>query len=342
MGEFWNIAIWEYNFYEPLWLWLLLIVPLVGMEVYHLSGKQNGRLRFSKEGREQRQLSTTSIRYYRWTMRGLQFLGFACLLIPFSRPYHTDYDPPKIDFKNGIDIILAIDASASMLAQDFQPNRLEAAKRVAQRFVSSRSGDRIGLVVYEGEAYTACPATVDYSLLQQQIAAIEPGNLEPGTAVGDGLGVAVTRLRSDSLKSKVIILLTDGTNNAGSIDPLTAARLAKSKSCKVYTVGVGTRGLAPTPIMTPMGVVYENLPVEIDEESLLGIAEITGGAYFRAIDDESLTAIYAQIDKLEKRSIQQAQFGAEPPVTIVPFLLWGLLLLGTAWMIQLKKFKLDD
>lgn len=342
MSRYWNIAVWEYDFYSPQWLWSLLAIPIVFAAHYFLTRKSSGHLRFSRSEQEQRDLGTTWVRYFRWGIVFLQAFAVACMLVALARPYNVSYDPPKIDYKNGIDIILSIDASGSMLAQDFEPNRLEAAKAVARKFVDSRKGDRVGLVVYEGEAYTACPATLDYPMLKKQIENVQPGFLEPGTAIGNGLGVAVTRLRSDSLKSKVIILLTDGSNNAGTIEPLDAARLAKAKKCKVYTIGVGSQGMAPTPVMTPFGISYENLPVEIDESTLQAIADETGGKYFRATDGKSLTTIYDEIDKLEKRKMQNRHFGAEPPVTILPFLLWAIVALLAAWGLNNLKFKLDD
>jgi Ca-activated chloride channel family protein len=342
MSRYWNIAVWEYDFYAPEWLWALLLVPVIFIVHHLLTRNTSGHLRFSRSEEEQREMGTAWVRYFRWGIVFLQIFAVSCMVVALARPYHSSYDPPKIDYKNGIDIILSIDASGSMLAQDFQPNRLEAAKAVAQRFVDSRKGDRVGLVVYEGEAYTACPATLDYQMLKKQIAAVEPGYLEPGTAIGNGLGVAVTRLRSDSLKSKVIILLTDGSSNAGTIEPLDAARLAKAKKCRVYTIGVGSRGVAPTPVMTPFGISYENLPVEIDEATLQAIADETGGKYFRATDEKSLITIYGEIDKLEKRKMEDMHFGAEPPVTILSFLLWAIAALLAAWLFNSIKFKLDD
>lgn len=342
MSRYWNIAVWEYDFYAPHWLWALLLVPAIFLAVHYLRRKSSGHVRFSRGEDEQRELGTSWVRYYRYGIVISQALAMACIIAALAKPYHAAYDPPRIDYKNGIDIILAIDISVSMLAQDFQPNRLEVAKSVAQTFVDSRKGDRVGLVVYEGEAYTACPATLDYEMLKKQIGELQPGNLEPGTAIGNGLGVAVTRLRSDSLKSKVIILLTDGSNNAGSIEPLEAAQLAKNKNVRVYTIGVGSQGMAPTPVMTPSGVSYELLPVEIDEGTLKTIADETGGRYFRAKDEKSLETIYEEIDQLEKRKMEDLHFSAEPPVTLVPFLLWSLIFLLGSWTLQTLKFKLDD
>ena len=342
MSRYFNILFWEYQFYQPQWLWALLGIPVLIYFWLLLQRQGKGQLRFSRSKEEQFVYSNNSVKYVRWLINLLYGLSLSALVFTLAEPYHQDIDPPKIDYKNGIDIILAIDASTSMLAQDFDPNRLEVAKKVAQQFVDSRKGDRIGLVVYEGEAYTACPATLDYKILKEQIQQIEPGTLEPGTAVGNGLGVAVTRLRSDSLKSKVIILLTDGSNNAGSIDPIEAAQLAKAKNCKVYTIGIGSTGLAPTPVQTPFGIQYENLPVEIDEATLKKIADITDGQYFRAKDETGLKSIYAEIDHMEKRKQEDQHFGAAPPLTLFPFYVWSLLFALAAWTIQRIKFKLDD
>jgi Ca-activated chloride channel family protein len=342
MSRYFNILIWEYQFYQPHMLWLLLFVPVILFFWFLMQRRSNGQLKFSRDEKEQMHLTHGYVRYYRWGINTLVGLSLSMLIITLAEPYHEALDPPKIDYKNGIDIVLSIDASTSMLSQDFDPNRLEVAKKVAQKFVDQRKGDRIGLVVYEGEAYTACPATLDYKILKEQIGKIEPGYLEPGTAVGNGLGVAVTRLRSDSLKSKVIILLTDGSNNAGSIDPIEAAELAKAKNIKVYTIGIGTTGLAPQPVQTPFGIQYINAPVEIDEVTLKKIAEVTNGKYFRAKDEDGLKSIYAEINRMEKRKMEDQHFGAAPPLTLFPFYIWSLLFILVAWGIQRWKFRLDD
>lgn len=342
MSNYFNILLWEYHFYKPYYLGFLLVIPLVFLTLRLWKKNHLGQLKYAGTANNQTAFSNSWVRFIRWGIRTFQGLALACVLIPLAHPYHESIDPPKIDYKNGIDIILSIDASGSMLAQDFDPNRLEVSKKLAQEFVDSRKGDRIGLVVYEGEAYTACPATLDYTLLKQQIAQIEPGFLEPGTAIGNGLGVAVSRLRSDELKSKVIILLTDGSNNAGSISPIEAAELAKAKNCKVYTIGVGGTGLAPTPVMTPFGISYQNMPVDIDEGVLKKIASMTGGKYFRAKDTRGLEKIYAEIDNMEKRKMEASQTGVQPPITIIPFFIWAIIFSVSAWFIQQWKFKLDD
>jgi Ca-activated chloride channel family protein len=342
MNEYFNIALWEYDFYSPHYLWLLLLVPLILFIHHSYQNKNTNFIKFTGTDDQQSKYNFWSIRWLRYLIHVLFAFAFICIIIPFSQPYNVNINPPKIDYKNGIDIILSIDASGSMLAQDFDPNRLEVAKEVAKKFVDSRKGDRIGLVVYEGEAYTACPATLDYELLKNQISAIEPGSLEPGTAIGNGLGVAVTRLRSDSLVSKVIILLTDGSNNAGSIEPLEATQLAKAKNCKVYTIGVGGHGMAPTPMNTPFGIIYQNMPVEIDENLLKEIAKETGGKYFRATDERSLEEIYKDIDKLEKRKMEDQHIGQQPPITIIPFFIWASLAILVIFAIKRWKFRLDE
>jgi Ca-activated chloride channel homolog len=341
MSRFFNIAVWQYDFYSPGWLWALLAIPVIFIAYHLLTTKSSGHIRFSRSEAEQREMGTGSVRYYRWAITIALVFSMSCLVVTLARPYHASFDPPHVDYKNGIDIILAIDISGSMLAQDFDPNRLEVAKNVAIKFVNGRKGDRVGLVVYEGEAFTACPATLDYTVLKEQISRLEPGMLGGGTAIGDGLGVAVTRLRSDSLKSKVIILLTDGSNNEG-MDPLEAAELARNKNCRVYTIGVGSNGLAPAPVPVAGGISYQPTETDIDEGTLKSIADMTGGKYFRATDDKSLEKIYDEIDRMEKRKMEDQHFGAEPPVTVVPFLLWSLIFLLAAWALRNFKFRLDD
>jgi Ca-activated chloride channel family protein len=210
----------------------------------------------------------------------------------------------------GIDLMMALDISTSMLARDLKPNRLEALKEVATDFVAQRTMDRLGLVIYAGEAYSPVPLTTDQSLLSQQISALHHEMLEGGTAIGMGLSTAVNRLVESTAKSKVIILLTDGENNGGMVDPVQAAELAASLDIKVYTIGLGTNGMASTPVMKdPSGnLIYQPRPVTIDEELLQRIASITGGQYFRATDNESLVEIYNSIDQLEKSEIEGFEF----------------------------------
>jgi Ca-activated chloride channel family protein len=203
----------------------------------------------------------------------------------------------------GIDIMMTLDISSSMLARDFKPNRIEAAKEVASTFISGRPSDNIGLVVFSGESFTQCPLTTDHAVLLNLFSGIQSGQLEDGTAIGLGLANAVTRLKDSKAKSKVIILLTDGSNNMGNIAPITAAEIAKTFGIRVYTIGVGTQGVAPYPVQTPYGIRYQNMPVEIDESILKRIAGMTGGTYFRATGNSKLKAVYDEIDQLEKTKL---------------------------------------
>ncbi len=337
-----NIAIWEYSFYAPGILYLLVLVPIVVFFWDWLHRRDQGQLKFSGSDQEQSMIKGGYVLVFRLIIAVFYGLGITMLITAAAKPYHPNFDPPKINYKNGIDIILVIDASGSMLSEDLEPNRLEATKTVAKEFVDSRKGDRVGLVVFEGEAYSACPATIDYEALKEQITNIQPDRVAGGTAIGMGLGVAVTRLRSDSLKSKVIILLTDGMNNAGTIEPMEAAALAKNKNCKVYTIGAGSNGMAPTPVPTPFGIEYQQQAAEIDEPTLKAIAKETGGKYFRATDRNSLRSVYTEIDRLEKRKIEDNYVGTQPPMTLFPFFFWGILFLIIAWSVQRWKFTLDD
>ncbi|MEO6453380.1 MAG: VWA domain-containing protein, partial [Ginsengibacter sp.] len=232
----------------------------------------------------------------------LRLLVLACIIMALARP-QTSNDEQQTEGE-GIDIILCIDVSGSMTAQDFTPNRLEAAKKVAEDFVDQRTADKIGIVIFSGESFTQCPLTTDHGVLKLQIEQIRNGLLEDGTAIGSGLATSVDRLRNSKEKSKIIILLTDGVNNGGLIDPATALEIAKAYSIKVYTIGVGTDGYASTPISTPMGIVMQNEKVNIDEKLLQTISYQTGGTYFRAKDNQGLRNIYDQIDKLEKSKVQ--------------------------------------
>ena len=231
-----------------------------------------------------------------------RILTFICLILALARPQIRNDE--ELTNGEGIDIILCLDISGSMLAQDFSPNRMEAAKRVASDFIDARPTDRIGLVIFSGESFTMAPLTTDRTVLKNQLFNVESGLLEDGTAIGSGLATSVERLRSSKSRSKVIILLTDGENNGGLIDPNTAKEIAKSVGVRVYTVGVGTEGFAPMPVQTAGGVIMQKEKVSIDEKLLTQIANETGGKYFRAKDNESLSSIYKEIDQLEKTRIE--------------------------------------
>jgi Ca-activated chloride channel family protein len=236
----------------------------------------------------------------------LRLLAFALLTVALARPQSTSRGENVTT--EGIDIILATDISGSMIAEDFHPNRIEAAKSVAMEFIGGRPDDRIGLVVFSGESFTQCPLTLDHAVVKNLLKEVKSGMIEDGTAIGMGLATAVSRLKESKAKSRVIILLTDGVNNMGVIDPMTAAGIAQSFGIRVYAIGVGTMGVAPYPQQTPFGIRYQNIPVEIDEALLQKIADQTGGKYFRATDNEKLKAIYAEIDRLEKTKIDVTQF----------------------------------
>lgn len=339
----WNIRFWEYDFQSPNWLWLLFLVPVFGLLMIRKEKRKKGEWKFSGSSESQRSFTTRWIATFRRTLIVVNMLVLTLLITAMAKPFHwSSFDDVDENYKNGIDIILAIDVSMSMMAMDFEPNRLAASKKVAKEFIDGRRGDRIGLVVYAGEAYTACPATLDYNILKKQIDQIGGENIEGGTAIGTGLGTAVSRLRSDSLQSKVVILLTDGSNNAGEIDPLTAAELARAKNIRVYTIGVGSNGEAPTPVITPFGVRYENMPVEIDEMTLMKIARIANGQYFRATDVKSLKQIYQEIEKLEKRKILDQHYKSEPPATPIAFLNWAFVLAIISWASNRYFFKMHE
>lgn len=239
----------------------------------------------------------------RWLLTALRVITISCIIVALARP-QTRNDEELVSGE-GIDIVLCIDVSGSMLAQDFTPNRLEAAKEVAANFAAGRPTDRIGVVIFSGESFTLCPLTTDQNVLRSQIYNIQSGLLEDGTAIGSGLATSVDRLRASQSKSKVAILLTDGENNGGQIPPLTAKELAKATGVRVYTIGVGTEGMANVPVQTPGGgVVLQREKVNIDEKLLTKIADETGGKYFRAKDNEGLKNIYNEIDKLEKTRVE--------------------------------------
>jgi len=236
----------------------------------------------------------------------LRMLAMIFIIFALARPQSSN-NLRKIN-NEGIDIVIALDISGSMLSRDFNPNRIEAAKDVAIKFINGRPTDRIGLVIFSSESFTQCPLTLDHAILINLFKDINSGMIQDGTAIGSGLATAVSRLKDSDSKSKVIILLTDGVNNMGSIAPLTAAEIAKTFGIRVYTIGIGTEGMAPCPVQTPFGIQYQNMPVEIDEIVLTKIAEMTNGKYFRATNNQKLHLIYNEIDKLEKSKIDITEY----------------------------------
>ena len=239
----------------------------------------------------------------------LRVVALTMIVIVLARPQSSDnWQNTEIE---GIDIMMTIDVSTSMLSEDLKPNRLEAAKDVAAQFINGRPNDNIGLTIFAGESFTQCPLTVDHEVLLNLFKNVQCGLVEDGTAIGLGIANAVTRLKDSKAKSKVIILLTDGTNNAGAVSPLTAAAIAKQFGIRIYTIGVGTNGEAPYPFQTAMGIRYQNIPVEIDEQVLREIASTAGGEYFRATSNSKLKEVYEEIDKLEKTKLNVREFSTK-------------------------------
>ena len=232
----------------------------------------------------------------------VRLIAIGLLIIALARP--QSFTSGENVTTEGIDIAMVLDISGSMLAEDFKPNRLEAAKNVIDNFVEGRTSDRIGLVIFSREAFTQCPLTIDYNVMRNLLLDIRTGMIEDGTAIGNGIANGVNRLKESDAKSRIIILLTDGINNAGEVDPRSAAEIAKAFGIRIYTIGVGTRGEAPYPVQTPFGTRYQMVPVEIDETLLKEIAGITGGQYFRATNNRALAEIYEKIDQMEKTKIE--------------------------------------
>lgn len=293
------------QFANPGFLYLLVLVPV--MVAWYWLRRDRSIPTLQVSGTEVFEKSGRSIRHYIYhLMFILRVIAMALLIVAFARPQST-LKRQNVSIE-GIDIVLALDISSSMLAQDLKPDRLEAAKKVSLDFFKGRPNDRIGLVVFAGEAFTQCPLTTDHTVLEEMLDDIKSGMIEDGTAIGDGLATAINRLKESQAVSKVIILLTDGQNNAGSIAPLSAAEIAKIYGIRIYTIGVGTMGYAPYPVQTPFGIQYQNMEVKIDEDLLKKVANMTDGRYFRATDNASLREIYQEIDKLEKSKIDVTEF----------------------------------
>ena len=288
---------------EYFWLYLALI-PLIAWYVWK-QRTMNATLQISS-------LSGFAgvNKSYKYYLRHLPFvlrmMALSLIIFVLARPQSSSNWSTSTT--EGIDIVMAMDLSGSMQAQDLKPNRLQAAIDVATEFVAGRNNDKMGLVVFAGESFTQCPLTTDQSVLINLFAAIPQIELEDGTAIGMGLSTAIARIKDSEAKSKVIILLTDGENNTGSITPETAAEMAKAFGIRVYTIGVGTKGTAPFPVQTAFGLRYQQVPVNIDEDLLRKIAGDTGGEYFRATDNEALKAVYARIDELEKTKIEKQEY----------------------------------
>jgi Ca-activated chloride channel family protein len=308
------------RFADPMYLLLLLLVPALAYW-YVTRGRQVGALRYSSIAPIKRADRRRRGRF-RHALFGLRIVALTAFIVAFARP-QTGVTAENVTTQ-GIDIVLALDLSSSMLAEDLQPNRIEAAKQVAADFVSGRRNDRIGLVVFAGDAFTQAPLTLDYDVVTTLLGELEVGIIEDGTAIGMGLATAVKRLQGSDADSKVIILVTDGRNNRGEIDPVTAAQLALALDVRIYAIGAGTQGVARVPVDDPrFGRRYAQMEVDIDEPTLQETASLTGGRYFRATDRESLQQIYEEIDALETTEIEVEQFTRYGELFHLP-LLFGL------------------
>ncbi len=290
---------------HPHFLWLLLLIPLLLWAYNKLNNNRSNVWRISTTATLKNIPQSNKVKW-RPLLKVLRALAFASLVIALARPQRTNVSETMDSA--GIDIVLSLDISGSMLAEDFNPNRLEAAKKTAEKFVSERPTDRIGLVIFSGESFTLCPITIDHKVVQEQLAAIHSGMLQDGTAIGMGLATAVDKLRDAKGKSRIVILMTDGVNNTGLIDPQTALEIAKTYKVRVYTIGVGSIGDALYPVQTPMGIQKQKMPVQIDEVLMKKIAKETGGKYYRATDNKSLQKIYEEINQLEKTKVEVNAF----------------------------------
>ena len=319
------------EFANPNIFWLLVVIPL--LVAYYVWRSMQGGASIVISSTDSLRKAPRTLRYYlRHLPIVLRIAALVMIVIALARPQTIEHEAKTTS--EGIDIVIAMDVSSSMLARDFDPDRLTASKEMASQFVSNRQYDRIGLVVFAGESYTQSPLTTDQSSLQTLFGRLQCGVIEDGTAIGNGLATALNRLRESDSKSKVVILLTDGVNNRGQVSPITAADIAKELGIKVYTIGVGSNGMAPYPVVDYWGnVVYQNMPVEIDEKMLQDIAEKTGGEYFRATDNKSLERIYGQIDKMEKSKIERFDYTRIHEEYLV-YVLWAMALLLAEFMVK--------
>jgi len=325
----------KYSFANPQLFYLFLVlIPIIAW--YILRQKKFSASIQVSSTRNLEQLPKSWKHYLRHLLFAITCAILSLLIIVMARPQSSE------NWENiqteGIDIVMAIDVSTSMLARDLKPDRLEAAKDVATQFIAGRPYDRIGLIVFSGESFTQCPITTDHSVVTNLLRNTQTGVLEDGTAIGNGLATAVSRLKESQALSKVIILLTDGENNRGEVPPLTAAEIAKTFGVRVYTIGVGTIGTAPYPMQTPFGVRIQDVQVKIDEPSLQSIADITGGKYFRATSTDNLKKIYEEIDALEKSKIEVKEFSKKQE-EFQSFALAALLLLIAGVLLKISVFR---
>lgn len=324
------------HFASPWWLLLLFLLPLM-VWLQYFSGKVTLPMLKMSDLKAFEGIRTWKEQVFRY-LPILFILGVGLLIIAFARP-QLSLKEEKVKAE-GIDIMMVMDLSSSMLSKDFNPDRLEVSKLVAKEFVSKRAHDRIGLIVFSGEAFTQCPLTTDHNIVVDFLSSLQVGMLQDGTAIGMGLATAVNRLKDSKAKSKIIILLTDGVNNAGYINPVTAAEIAEQYDVKVYTIAVGSMGQALSPVnrMSNGEYMFAMAQVEIDTELLKQISDMTKGKYFRAIDRESLENIYAEIDKLEKTEIEINVYKRYKD-EFYKFLLGGCLFLFLYWILRQILFR---
>jgi len=322
------------SYAHPQYLWLLLgIIPLIAWYIFKKKNSQ-ASIRYSSTEVFKKYMKPLR-QHLRHVLFVLRIAVISLLIIIIARP-QTDRTNEKIT--EGIDIVIAMDISGSMLARDFKPNRLEASKNIAIEFVNKQEFDRIGLVVFAGESFTQCPVTIDHKILINMFKGVKQGLIEDGTAIGHGLATAVNNLKDSKSKSKIVILLTDGENNAGKIAPMTASDLAAKYDVKVYTIGVGKNGYADMPVNTIFGQQLQKVEVKIDEETLKTISQKTGGMYFRATDNNSLKQIYEEINKLEKDKIREKLMRYKDE-KFMQFLIPAILLLLLEMLLRLFVFR---
>ena len=299
---------WQEHFYQfknPEWFWFLFIIPILTIYFWKFKRFKAPTIQISSTDSFARIPPTWKSRIINLPLF-CRLFAFVFLVIALARPQSSSSSSNVTT--EGISIVIALDISASMLAEDFKPNRIESAKKVAQQFIDGRPNDLIGLVIFSGESFTQCPITSDHSVLRNVLKDVQPGMLVDGTAIGEGLATAISRVKDAKTKSKVVVLITDGVNNSGAIPPSTAGEIAKAFDVRVYSIGVGTKGMAPYPFKTPFGIQYQNMEVQIDETLLTQVAQNTDGKYFRATGNKALENVFREIDRLEKSKIEVTEF----------------------------------
>jgi Ca-activated chloride channel family protein len=323
------------TFANPEFFWLFILIPLMIFWYIRQNSKSRSDITYPNI-KVFKNVKYTLRLHLRHVLFVLRVIAVFFLIVCLARPQSTAKGENV--YAEGIDIVLLLDVSGSMLAADFSPSRLEAAKQVAGEFIDGRTNDRIGLVIFSAEAFTQCPMTLDYAVLKGLLKTVKSGLLEDGTAIGMGIATSINRLKDSKAKSKVIILLTDGVNNRGAIDPITATQISQTYGIRIYTIGVGTIGEAPFPIQTPYGIRYQNMPVEIDEKMLQQIASMTNGQYFRATNNQKLRDIYNQIDRMEKTRIEVKEFRRYTEL-FYDYLIFGLLALALEIVLANSMFR---